>query len=103
DDPGIVAGRDLVDIAGNEVHGRAVVHDDVQLPADHEADVPVLALRGPGDRADVVRPSPARLELEFPEHDVIEGDEAQLAIGEFPDLLGVDEVPALETGHGQLL
>src|SRR5581483_266012 len=103
DHPGVVPGRNLVGVARDEVHGRAVLHGDVKLSLDDEADVMVLALFRPGDRLDVLGPFPSGVEGELAEDDVVDGDETYLAVGKFPDLLRVLEAPALQSRHGRSL
>ncbi len=43
DDPGVVTRRDLVGIPGNDVQLRPVVHQDVEVPGDHIAEMAVHA------------------------------------------------------------
>ena len=60
-DPCVVARRDLVD-GVRRLDLLPVPHQDVDGPGDRDADVVVLAEVGPGDRPDVLRPAPARLQ-----------------------------------------
>ena len=87
DDPGVVAGWDLVGVAGDDVELRPVVHLDVEMSADHVAEVAIQAGRRVDDRPDDLRPAPAGLPHEPPDGRLVELDDVDVAHRELPDLV----------------
>src|SRR5690242_2651657 len=62
DGPRIVTGSHDREVAGSVVHLFAVVHDDLHPSRDEVPHVRSLTAVGPGDRLDMFRPLPTRLE-----------------------------------------
>jgi hypothetical protein len=99
DHPGVMPGRDLVDVAAVDVHLGPVVHDDVEAPPDRERDVADLAARRPDDRLDVGRPSPARRQRDPADDRLVEIDRFQVPGAERANAIRSGERLALEAGH----
>src|SRR5215207_1032712 len=88
DRPGVVPRSDRRDVTGPDVGLGAVAHRDVHPAGDDVHQVRRLAAVGAGDRLDVVRPSPARLERAVEDRVAVDGDDGRLAVlGERPCLV----------------
>ena len=74
DDPGVMASRDLVDVAGMDVHLGAVVHPDVKPSAQGVGDVANGAARSPDHGLDIRRPPPARRQADLADDRLVEVD-----------------------------
>src|SRR5579884_2597001 len=73
DHPGVVSRRGDHHVAGPELVLGAIVHADAHASRDDVARVRALAALGLGDRLDVLRPAPARLE-DRTAHDALAAD-----------------------------
>jgi len=64
--PTIVSGGNRHDVAGSELELAAVVHHNLLVPGENVTEVRGLAAICAGDRLDVLRPTPARLDVALP-------------------------------------
>src|SRR4029450_4203436 len=106
DDDRVVAEHPRVVTARERRHGarpphelRAVAHPDRELPGDVVLEVRRLAAVGLGDRPDVVRPAPSRLEDEPPDLGVPHFEDLRVSVRELADLVRLPEVPVLGVLH----
>src|SRR5438270_2830688 len=105
DDPGVVPRRHVKRLAWPELALAAVVHPQRHAAFQDVADVVYLARIGPGDRLDVLRPAPARLEDAAPDRVAVQVDQldAARALRELPHLIRVLEALSSKLCHGVLL
>ena len=68
--PTIVSRGNRHDVAGSELELAAVVHHNLLVPGENVTEVRGLAAICAGDRLDVLRPTPARLECGFADNAV---------------------------------
>ena len=104
DDPGVVARRDLIGVAGHDVHLGPVVHLDVQRGRRSRTRRGGSGTsRSADERLDVMRPAPARLADEAADGRLVELDDVDPAVLEAADLVRRREAPALESRHDRIV
>src|SRR5919109_475016 len=80
DDFSVMAWRDREDVAGTGLALRPVIHVHLHATGDDVAEVRYLAGVGAGDRLDVRRPTPARLECGAPDGPAGELDDIRFSL-----------------------
>lgn len=91
--------RDIERRARWNLERQAILHFDVEGPAEDDADVVVLAERSAGNRLHVLGPAPAGLE-DRPTHvEIVEGEDLDPSVRERADFVRIREVLALEASH----
>jgi hypothetical protein len=95
--------RDLEKLLRADLQLGAVAVLDAHAARDREAHVVEVAIVGAGDRLDVRRPAPARLEDGIAHDAVADLEEAQLAIADAAHLVRARQRLAAESGHPRLL
>src|SRR5215217_8534447 len=71
DDPPVMSGRNLVDVSRAKLHLRAIVHTNAEPSGDQMTHVMRQAAIRAGERFDVLRPPPPRLELATGDGEII--------------------------------
>src|SRR5204863_8045894 len=101
DDPRVVSGWHVECVAGPELALGAVVHPQCHAALQDVADVLDLTGVGPGDRLDVLRPAPARLEGSAADGVAVEIHElyTSLVVGEFAHFVWAFELLPNELRH----
>jgi hypothetical protein len=100
DHPGVVAGRQGRHLAGSGVQFGALGGEDPQGPGHVVLEVRCLAQVRAGERLDVLRPAPARLEHEAADLRASDRDDLGAAEGELAHLVGCGEVAVLDALKG---
>src|SRR5215471_7249711 len=98
-DPCDVARRNFVRLARTDDEGRAVVSANSEPAGNCVADVSVLTRLRAGDRSDVARPVPARLEDKMANRDLVEANHLNGSVRKPSDLVGRAEPFSLKAGH----
>src|SRR4029079_3669337 len=98
--PGVVPGRDLVDVTLVHLDLRAIVHQDVQRSGEHVAHVTVLAGGCPDHGLDVLRPTPTGLPGEPGDRRLVEVDDIDVPERErADDVRGGHQALPLQARH----
>src|SRR5215217_4314750 len=87
DDPPVMSRRDLVDVSRAKLHLRAIVHTNAEPAGDQMTHVMRLAAIRAGERFDVLRPPPPRLELATGDGEIIKPYDVERPMGEVPRLV----------------
>jgi len=97
--PGVMTGREVCHGAGSDFELLPVLHLDVQRPGGVVLEVGRLAPPRAGDRLDVDRPTPPRVQHEPADYAAIHVQDLRLTMVEASDLIRSSEVPVLGLCH----
>src|SRR6185369_18017934 len=100
DDAGIVPGRDVVDVVDPELARLVGLHFHAEATPEDDALMVHLAPASAGDRTDVPRPAPARLQHEPTDRALAMGDGLDPPVGKAADLVRTAKALGLGTRHG---
>src|SRR5829696_4761063 len=103
DDPPVMSGRDLVDVSRAKLHLCAIVHTNTEPAGDQMTHVMRLAAVRAGERFDVLRPPPPRLELTAGDGEIAKPHDVERPMGKGPRLVRSAHVLSLQRCHDLLL